>query len=559
MTAVAFASVLDAGFVTWDDDANFLNNAAYRGLGVDQLRWMWTTTHLGHWMPLSWMSLGADYLLWEMEPRGYHLTNLLLHAATAGILVPVVAHLLTAARGERAPIGRTDLAIASAAGALLFALHPLRVESVAWITERRDVLSGLFALLATWAYLKGTDEGPHARRQRLIALACFAAGLLSKATVLTLPALLFVLEVYPLRRLGGAAGWATPAARRIYRNLLPFALLSATSAIVSMAALGPVDQLPVIGKVAVSAYSLVFYLAKSLVPVGLSPLYHLPLRLDPLEARFVAAYAIVAATALVAILVRRRAPGVTAGLLIFTLAVFPMLGVHQNGPQIAADRYTYHAAPALAALGAGGLLWLLTRARALALLLAAVVLTTLGALSWRQIAIWHDSASLWRRAVETSTGGWIAHNNLGNALVTAGRLTDAEEQYRRAIQLNPDYAEAYSDLGVALSQLDRLAAADSALRRAITLRPAFDDAMVNLGVVLGRRGAHTEALSWFESAVRIDPRDLAAEVNWGNALVRLERPAEAIAHYERALQLDPRNEQARANLDVAQRLVAPPR
>jgi tetratricopeptide (TPR) repeat protein len=532
---------------------------------------MWTTTHLGHWMPLSWMSYGVDFLLWGMEPRGYHLTNVLLHAASAALLVVLVARLLQLAAPGRSEGGtdrgsergsghgpgrRTDLAIAAGIGALSFAIHPLRVESVAWVTERRDVLSGLFALTSAWCYLRSATDSTAPRRHYLLALALFACGLLSKATVLTLPALLLLLEWYPLRRIGGANGSLAADARRLLTRLAPFAAFSMASALVSVRALGPVEQLALLGKVAVSAYSLVFYLWKTIAPAGLAPLYLMPEVVDPFAARYVLALIAVVAITTGAIAGWQRWPGVTVAWLAFVAALFPMLGVRQNGLQIAADRYTYHAAPVLAVLVGAMVLWALPRWRSAVLAISAVVTVALAAATSRQAGHWRDSESLWRRTIATGNGGAVARNNHGNALVGRGLLREAEAEFRQAIALRPDYPEAHMDLGVALSQQGRDAEAEAALRRALELRPSLDDAMVNLGLVLSRRGEHDEAIALYTEALRLDPADVAAEVNWGNALVRQQRPEEAIRRYERALALDPAHPQARANLEVARRMLA---
>ena len=233
-TAVAFAPVLGAGFVAWDDDKNFLENTHYRGLGPAQLSWMWTTFHLGHYVPLSWMSLGLDYRLWGMNAAGYHATNLVLHAANA-VLLFYIARRVLRMTGNIEPSPRRDAAAACAA--LVFAVHPLRVESVAWITERRDVLSGFFVLASVLCYLRALDAGA-GRRWYLLSVAAFAAALLSKATAVTLPAVLLVINIYPLRRLGrpGGAGWWTPAARRVYAELAPYALLALSTVVMTFVA-----------------------------------------------------------------------------------------------------------------------------------------------------------------------------------------------------------------------------------------------------------------------------------------------------------------------------------
>ncbi|MDO8479515.1 MAG: hypothetical protein Q7W02_25645, partial [Candidatus Rokubacteria bacterium] len=257
LTLVAFLPALQNGFV-WDDARNFLNNPDYRGLGSTQLRWMATTVHMGHWIPVTWLTLGLDHALWRMDPRGYHLTSLLFHTATAVAFYALACRLLERALPRETP--RLEITLSAAASALFFAVHPLRVESVAWATERRDVVSGLFYVLALLCYLKAFDHAPAARPRRHVScsarlrlrlphvswsarlrlrlpplwygltLACFAAAVLSKSIAVTLPVTLLVLDVYPLRRLGGPAGWRTP---RPWLEKLPFFALSAVATVVA--------------------------------------------------------------------------------------------------------------------------------------------------------------------------------------------------------------------------------------------------------------------------------------------------------------------------------------
>lgn len=560
VSVLAFAPALVGDFVSWDDDQNFLLNTDYRGLGRQQLGWMWSTFHLGHYMPITWMSFGLDHALWGMDARGYHLTSVLLHAANAVVLFVIARRLLGLAfsasdQGEHAVAGtpsRTAIAISAAFAALIFAVHPLRVESVAWVTERRDVLSGLFALLSLWCYLRATvSEDASRRHWYWSSVAFFACGLLSKATVLTLPALLLLLNVHPLRRVGGASGYRSAGARQAFLELVPFAVLSVGSAFMSFVALQPVRQLPLLGKLAVSLYGLAFYLWKSVVPTHLSPLYEMPLLVDPFAARFILAATAVIAVSVSAWQLRRRWPAVPLAWSAFVVALLPMLGLHQNGPQIAADRYTYPAAPALAILAAGALAIALTHRHRLALGVAGAVVLILGLLTWRQSRVWRDSDALWAHAVREGTGGAIAHNNFGNALMRNANIVDAELQFRRASELRPEYPAAFNNLGVALARQGRPAEALAPLQRALALDPAYDEAAVNLGAAFAQLGDQARAVEYFGIALRLNSGNSAAHINWGNALVRLARPTEAIPHYESALALDPTNATARTNLEVA--------
>src|SRR5437899_8790209 len=291
ITCAAFLPTLQNQFVNLDDNDNFLDNPHYRGLAWTHLRWMWTT-HLGHYIPLTWMTLGLDYLLWGMNPVGYHLTSLLLHAANAVAFFFVVRRILTRALPSLSERGHA-LAVSAGFAALVFAIHPLRVESVAWVTERRDVLSGLFFLATILSYLHATTVS-HAssfRRSWLcVALIFYSLSLLSKATGVTLPVVLLVLDIYPLRRLRYVPGtwWFGPSARPIWWEKVPFLVLAAAAAVIAplaqhdagaMASLRRHGLLP---RLAQSSYGVVFYLWKTIWPTDLSGLYELPPNLNVL-------------------------------------------------------------------------------------------------------------------------------------------------------------------------------------------------------------------------------------------------------------------------------------
>src|SRR5437879_3210461 len=328
LTLAAFLPALQNQFVRWDDDENFLDNLQYRGLGWMRLRWMWTTFHMDHCAPLTWMTLGLDHVLWGMNPLGYHLTSLLLHAANAAVFYVVVLRILTLAVPRLADRGR---ALAASAGftALVFAIHPQRVESVVWVTERRDVLSGLFYLLTILVYLRACAPEAPGRRSYWLSVALFGCALLSKSMAVSLPIVLLILDVYPLRRLGGPLGWWSEPARRVYVEKIPFVLLAAAASALAVRAqvllhsMAPLDQLSVPARLAVSAYGLSFYLWKMLVPSNLSPLYERPLAVDPLAMPFILSYGVVLAITAIALALRRRVPGLSASWSAYVVALLP--------------------------------------------------------------------------------------------------------------------------------------------------------------------------------------------------------------------------------------------
>jgi Flp pilus assembly protein TadD len=560
-TFVAFLPALRGEFVNWDDDKNFLDNPHYRGLGPAQLRWMWTTFHVGHYVPLSWMTLGLDYSLWGMDGRGYHLTNVLLHSANAALVYLLARRLLLPARVNRGEPRAGRIALMAAVAALLFSVHPLRVESVAWITERRDVLSLLFYLTSALLYLRSCEPIQSRRVWYRLSIAAFGCALLSKATAVTLPAVLLLLNVHPLTRLvkrvgsGGGAPWRDASARRVHREMAPFALLAAAAVGMTFVVLHHVERLrPPLGfaqKLAVSTWSLAFYVWKTVAPVGLAPLYAMPRDIDPRAARFLLSYAVVGALSVGAWLARRRWPDLTAAWVAFLVTVGPMLGLVQNGPQIAADRYTYFAAPWVAIFLVRGLSSLPGTLGRTAAGLAGLALVVLATLTWKQCEIWQDSTSLWTQVLQVEPDSPIAHNNMGNLLFTQMRLDDAIEHYHLAIAAAPTYAEAHNDLGVALCKQGRFRDAIVEFQQALAANPANSEAHNNWGIALGAMGRPAESIEHFRAALAINPANADAEMNLGNALMSLGRMDEAIDAYRAALRVRPDDVEARASLDRA--------
>ncbi|HMB35924.1 MAG TPA: tetratricopeptide repeat protein [Methylomirabilota bacterium] len=554
-TALAFLPALGGGFIDWDDGSLLLRNPWYRGLGLANLAWMFSTVRMGHWMPLNWLSFGLDYVIWGMNPLGYHLTNVALHAAAAAVLYVVAKRVLRVALSDcRATNGW--LRAGALVAALAFGFHPLRVESVAWITERRDVLSGLFYLLTISTYLRYVER--RSRGAYWASVGCFALALMSKSITASLPAVLLLLDVYPLGRLGGHAGWLTREALRVWREKLPFVALAGAAAVVAFWALAqgsgltPLRTLGFGARAALSLYALAFYLGKTLWPAHLSPLYELVLPVRPLEARFaLGALGVVAVTA-TALLFRRRWPALLAAWLAFALTLLPVLGVAHNGYQLAADRYTYLASLGLALLLGG----LVTRWGRPALVAALLGLTALVALSWMQIPAWQSDLTLWRHAVALDAASGVARSNLGAALTADRRYEDATRELEQAVALRPGYAEAWNNLGLALApQAGRLPEAADAFRRALAVRPRFGEAWNNLGVALATQGETERALVAFAQATVTDPSSAEARNNLGLALAGQGRVREAAVEFQRALALNPDFLQARRNLDQAERLL----
>lgn len=548
-TVLAFLPSLQGEFLRWDDDVNFLDNPGYRGLGPARLRWMFTTFHMGLYIPATWMTLGLDYALWGMNAAGYRLTSLVLHAANGLLLYALARRLLRT--GMPGPAAGTEVATraGAAVAALVFALHPLRVESVAWVTERRDVLSGLFCLLAILGYLRARDPGDARRRAWYgLSVAAFALALLSKPMAVSLPVILVVLDIYPLGRLPARPRrWLDRDLRPLWLEKIPFVLLSVAAGVVAVLAmrhvgnLKPIADIGIAGRIAVTLYAPAFYLWKTLLPAGLSPLYELPARVDPLAWPFLLSAGVVVGLTALAIAARRRWPALAATWAVYVVTLLPVSGLVQNGPQIAADRYTYLPAMAWALLAGAGAAsgWAAWRSGGLpkgaaGAIAGAVVaaLVVLGGLTARQVGVWRDTETLWRHALATSPSS-IAHSNLADTLFAREQTDEAIRHAREALRIRPNYVDARNVLGLALAQQGRLGEARAEFVRALEIDPTSHVAHNNLGVVFALEGRPAEAITHFQAVLRLKPDHPDARRNLREVLMGEGRYVEANEHARR--------------------------
>jgi hypothetical protein len=483
LTVLAFLPALHHEFLGWDDAKNYLDNPHYRGLGPRQLAWMFTTFHMGHYIPVTWISFGLDYLLWGMDSSGYHLTNILFHAATALAFYFLSLRLLGAAR---LGVTDSDLRIGASLAALLFAIHPLRAESVAWVTERRDVLSGLFYVLSLIAYLKALDGRDRpSPRWYWTSVGFFACGLLSKSIVVSLPVILLALDVYPLQRLGGERGWRHTS---VWLEKVPYFTLGAAATVIGFLALftlGNTRSLAEMGplyRTVLSIYGLAFYLWKSAMPFGLSPLYQLDFTVTWLH------FGAVGSLLGVAVLVRRRWPAFTVATIAYIATLLPVLGIFQNGPQAAADRYTYLACLGWAVI-LGGLAARRWAGRDMIRVVLSIWVVAMLPLTWQQVAVWHDSATLWSHAIALAPQNRAAHFNLAGAHEEAGRYAAAVAEYAEVARLSNRFrGRWYITIGwnYEKAKVDRLALA--AFRTALSLEPGLSDACEGVTRVAQRLG-----------------------------------------------------------------------
>lgn len=544
ITFAAFIPALGAGFSDYDDHGVLLEVTGWRGLAPANFAWDFTTTNMGHYEPLTYLSFGIEYSLWGLQSAwGYHLTSVLVHCISAVLLYVLAMRLMVAAslRDPRAapvpamlaPAGM-PIMLGAAAAALFWSVHPLRVESVAWLTERRDVLSGCFLLLATLAYLRAFPPAsvrPVSREWYWTSAALLVLSLFCKAWGMTYFVVLFVLDLYPLRRLPASRPWHWP--RREFRPVLwqklPFAvpglIFAAAAAYAqssSLATVRPLSQWGVAERLSQAAYGLMFYLWKTVVPTSLAALYELPIKLSPSEPRILAACGVLTALVVVALALRNKAPGVPAALAVYAVTVAPVLGLLQSGTQMVADRYSYVCTMGIAVLVGGGVAALLRprgaerpRIRSGAAIalgaVAGVVVGTFTVLSWRQERLWYNSEQLFAHVLETGWDGPVTRAQLGRLIEERSKEPDcpnarelkerAREQYRAALSLDPTDGQAWYTLGNVERDLGRPTEARSAYLEAVKSMPEPWRAWVGLGLLDLRENRAAHAQQLFEAAV----------------------------------------------------------
>ncbi len=561
VTFTVFSPALWNGFVEWDDYVNLFNNQNYRGLHWPQVRWMFTSALMGHYIPLTWLTFGLDHAVWGMNPFGYHLTNTLLHAANAALFYLVALRLL----GKATSLTGSALRLAGAMATLFFTLHPLRAESVAWATERRDVLSGFFFLVTILAYLSATEAGPGRRRWLLAgSIGSYLLALGSKSIVMTLPLVLVLLDFYPLGRLRWSwRPWTSPSARAVLREKLPYFALGLAGAMTSyyvVAAqdyLTPLQKYPGSARLGMTAYSLWFYFEKTMVPIWLSLLYELPAAVDPLEPRFLlSAIGVIVMSGFVLAL-RRRWPAGMAVWMYYGIVLGPVTGIVHAGHQLTHDRYSYLSClgwallvgAAVGVVARGGTMGTvgprLTRAAAA---VAALWLLALATLTWYQVQVWRDTDTLWRYGAESDPSCSICQTNLGDGLLKQRQFGLAKERFELALRLRPDRIRVHSNLGLALSNLGDYEEGIRHMRIALARSPRDPAILNNMAGTMINQKRYAEAMSHLDRAYRIDPNHASVLANLGIVLTETGRPEAGLDHLLRAVELKPEEPMARLSL-----------
>jgi tetratricopeptide (TPR) repeat protein len=527
-TLAVYASVVRFEFIGFDDPIYVTANPhVTRGLTAAGLRWAATALHGANWHPLTWVSHMTDVAVWGLWPGGHHLTSVVLHVAATMLCFVALARL-------------TGAPARSLVVAALFALHPTRVESVAWVSERKDVLAALFWFATLVAYASYVESTTRARYALVVAL--YTLGLLAKPMLVTLPCTLLLLDYWPLARLGPGR---TTAAARVVAEKIPLFVLAAAASVMTVVAqraggaVVALEPFPLAERVAHAAVVYLRYLAMLAWPSGLAFFYPL----TPVSVgRGVAAGLVLVAVTVACVWRARRQPYLLVGWLWFVGTLVPVIGLVQVGQQDLADRFTY--VPAVGVFVAvvwwvGHLLAAARASRWIAATAATGVLVIAAAGTVAQAQYWRDGESLFRRSLTVTTDNYVAHMNLGHLETKRKRWDLAEPHYREAARIKPNLATAWSSLGNVHMAQGHDADARADLERAIALDPSLPEAHNSLGLMAARAGDVAAARASFERAIALRPEYVAARANLGDVLARTGDAAGAIAQYRRASSLAP--------------------
>lgn len=592
ITIAAFWQVRNNEFINLDDNLYVIDNAYIsKGLTFHSIFWALTSLYRGHWHPMTWISHMLDYNLYGLNPTGHHITNLLFHIANTLLLFLLLCRM-------------TNLPWRSGFVAALFALHPLHVESVAWVAERKDVLSAFFWTLAMWSYVYYVQK-PKFRRYLLVTL-CFLLALMSKPMVVTLPFVLLLLDYWPLGRLRlgqndnalnpSFSNSMSPVPRKVpfihlVGEKIPLFFLAAALSLFTIlahwgsGAISSLDKLPLEIRIGNAVVSYAKYMAKMIWPDRLAVLYPHPIIL-PLWEVAGATLLLVMITVLV-YLSRRRSPYLIVGWLWYLGTLLPVIGLVQAGVQGMADRFTYIPMIGLFIMVVYGISDIVSGWRCSTVALAisgALWLLILMISTAYQVQVWRNSVTLFSHTLTVTVNNSIIENNLGVTLARQGEDYDAAVHYKKALKINPRYsdahhnlaallarqgkdqeamvhffealrtkpnsAEAHNDLGVLLTKNGKIQEAIFHFVEAIRINPNYGETYFNLGLVLLEQKRNEEAISFFNEALRINSEKSKIQHHLAVALAGVEKTEEAIVHYNEALKINPRNAQGHYELGV---------
>jgi protein O-mannosyl-transferase len=535
-----FGQTARFGFVNYDDQVNVYDNpVVISGLTLKGTLWAFSF-HNVNWFPLTWLSHMFDCQLYGLLPGGHHLTNVLLHTATVILLFLVLLQM-------------TGTLWCSAFVAAVFAIHPLRAESVAWVSERKDVLSGLLFMLTIAAYVRYADEFKvQSSKFKVFYCLCFlffVLGLMSKPMLVSLPLVLLLLDYWPLQR--------AESAKRLVMEKLPLLALAVAACVVTILAqheaIKSAGSFTLPRRFENALASCIIYPGQMVWPAKLAVLYPFPQN-GPPTWEVALAVMLLASLSAIAWAGRRTRPWLLMGWIWYLVMLLPVVGIIQVGGQAHADRYTYLPGIGLAIAATWTFADLSLGWKHRPMVLGAMMIAVIGVLMVRshiQTSCWKDSESLWTRALACTSSNSIAHYNLGNALLKRGKIDEAIAQYQKALEIQPGLSSAHYNLGNAFLKHGELNEAIAQYQKTLELRPNHADSLYNMGLALFKQGKLDEAIAQLRKALEIEPDAVAAHIGLGDALAAKGARDAATAQYQKALEIRPDDATTRNKLSHA--------
>ena len=548
-----YIPALDNGFVNWDDGDYVYDNPKLKAPDIDFVLWAFGTSKTGYWHPLTWLSLGVDYAFWEQNPKGYHLTSVLLHALNTMLVVLLAGLLLT----KGLPSQKGGVLFGASVIGVLFGLHPFHVESVAWISERKDVLYAFFWLLSLLAYT-GYASSAVVKRKVVLFLLCFmsfALSLASKPMAVTLPIVLLIMDFYPFRRLDQKGSFIKVA----LLEKLPFFLLSGGISYMTIimqkkeGAMGAMEYLSLETRLVGAIKALGFYAVNTVWPVNLMPFYPLDLNISLFTWENLLSLVFILSVTVVSVTLWRRKPLFIAVWSYFLITLLPVLGIIQVGLQAMADRYMY--LPILGPLMFIGILgsnaWERGKnVRSLFIGLFLFFSVFISVITVKQIPVWKDAVSLWQDVISNNPEAEMAYHNLGLAYNDKGDTDAAIRAFSAATQIKPSYSEAHYNLAAAYDKKGRTEDAIREYLTAIQIKPIDATSHNNLGVVYDKQGRTDDAIREYLLAIKIRPSYDNAHYNLGVAYDKKGLTDDAVKELLTAIQINPEYGQAHNNLGI---------
>ena len=541
---------LQNGFV-WDDEKYILDNTHIHSLNTQSLRWMFTSSHSSNWHPLTWFSHALDYTLWGLQPQRHRLINIIFHALNTFLVFLLIVSILSLVKSD--PLKPTQKLIAGVVTSLLFALHPMHVESVVWIAERKDLLSAFFYLLSLLSYLSYASGTSHKHKTSwfILSIIFFVLALMSKPMAVSLPLILFLLDCYPLERFK----WRALQNSTILLEKVPFLILSGVSSVLTIIAqrsggsIHSLEQVNLGYRLLNSLWAITFYLKKIVLPFQLSPFY--PFTFYPYATYLIPAIIFSLTTFFCLRMVKNKKYLLLCCWLYFLITLLPVLGIVQVGGQAAADRYTYLPSLGPFLLAGLGMIWIKKRFSLTSLLVSTcLVMLPLGYLTTEQIKVWRNPETLWECVISIYPETPVAYYNLGTFYGENNRLDEAISQFKIAIAINNDYKEAHNNLGVAYYKQGKIDKAIAEYKSEIALNPRYEMAYNNLGLAYYSKGLLDKAASFYEQAIALNPHYASAYHNLGTVYQRKGGLNKAISCYEQALKNDPKLDKSHNNLGL---------